>query len=512
MFQLFAIIIVGIAHAADRGYVLQVSGFPALSARETIAIALGPIAIVLLAQWSVVCFALRPPGLRGVIIAERALLIAQWAILISFAAATLAFGWHRLVQRWLGGDVVLFDLLFTIAPPLAGLFLTWIVHHPAMRRLRDSITLRAADEGRAVHTPPGRLRYAFLQLRLNVLFMLVPLLLIVTWSDCIDLWLPVDDTVTPASALLAEGLTFAGAIVVFAFAPVIARLILDLHPLAPGEVRDDLLQICRDHRVRVRDILLWRTDGAMINGAVMGIIGRLRYVMLTDALLESMRREQVIAVMAHEIGHVRRHHIPWLIGALMAAILLPSFVADWILHALAVWDMIDVPPEWWIDATGMSLIALVAIFTFGWISRRFERQADAFAVQHLSGLREAKDQPDSGDAIRPEAATAMNSALEIVSRLNGINPERRSWRHGSIRWRQHYLASLVGRSLRGLSIDRAVRAVKVMVAIVLLGLLPLVVRDIITMAEIQQQENAQAARRAEWRRTFDEWTGGRIQD
>ena len=53
----------------------------------------------------------------------------------------------------------------------------------------------------------------------------------------------------------------------------------------------------------------------MINGAVMGAITPVRYILLTDALLETLPRERVEAVMAHELAHVRRHHIFWLVMA-----------------------------------------------------------------------------------------------------------------------------------------------------------------------------------------------------
>jgi Zn-dependent protease with chaperone function len=368
--------------------------------------------------------------------------------------------------------------------------------------MRDAIALRAIDEGVPLRPAQGRFRYALLQMRLHVLFLLIPLLLIVTWSETVELWFD-GAGVDPTEALLSEAATLMGAVTVFAVAPVIARLVLELRTMPSGQVRDDLLEICRGHKVNVRDVLLWETDGAMINGAVMGILGRLRYVMLTDALLESMRREQVHAVMAHEIGHVRRHHIPWLIAALMTAILLPSFVADWIMRIAVASGWLHGPPAWWMDAGGMFAILGVAFVTFGWISRRFERQADAFAVQHLSGLREARGEQDQGSEITPVAAVAMTSALEVVSTLNGVDPERRSWRHGSIRWRQENLASLVGRPLRRLPIDRTVRSIKVAVAVVLLALLPFIIQDVIMMS--QQRPPTPINSRAELRRAWEEW-------
>lgn len=503
MFQLYAIIIVGIAHAADRGFGLHVFDRRELTFEVSAAAAIAPIVLALAAQWLSVRLVLSAAGrrrIRWIILAERALLATQWIILFAYAGSVLACDWHRWVQTFFGGDVILADLIITITPPLLGLWLSWLIHYPVVRRMRELIALRAVDEGQPLRPQQGRLRYTLLQMRLHVLFLLIPLLLIVTWGDIVDLVL--DGARGDATrALLSEAATLAGAIVVFAFAPVIARLVLELRAMPPGEVRNDLLQICRDHRVKVRDVLLWETDGAMINGAVMGIVGRLRYVMLTDALLESMRRDQVHAVMAHEIGHVRRRHIPWMIGGLLSAILLPSFAADWSVRIAMDQGLMQGRPPWWIDGLTMGAILGFAFTAFGWISRRFERQADAFAVQHLSGLREAPDQADQGAEITNDAALAMNSALELVCTLNGVDPTRRSWRHGSIRWRQRNLAMLVGRPLRNLPIDRTIRWIKTTVAIVLLALLPFVVQDVILMAELERRPPLDP--REQWLREMD---------
>ena len=52
--------------------------------------------------------------------------------------------------------------------------------------------------------------------------------------------------------------------------------------------------------------------------------------------------------------------------------------------------------------------------------------------------------------------------------MRGADPHRRSWRHGSIAWRQAYLLTLIGRPLDALPIDRLIRRTKVAVAVILL--------------------------------------------
>ena len=87
---------------------------------------------------------------------------------------------------------------------------------------------------------------------------------------------------------------------------------------------------------------------------------------------------------------------------------------------------------------------------FGWVSRRFERQADAFAVRHMA----------EGEHVDADAVGVMTRALERVATLNHVPVARRSWRHGSIAWRQDYLHSLVGTSVDVSPIDRTVTRIK----------------------------------------------------
>jgi Zn-dependent protease with chaperone function len=226
----------------------------------------------------------------------------------------------------------------------------------------------------------------------------------------------------------------------------------------------------------VRDILVWNTNGTMINAAVMGLMGWLRYVLITDALLEMLPEPQVRAVMAHEIGHVRRHHMLWLIGCLLASFILAAELIRWPLFGLDSLGLIR--SQWVFDAIGVASGAaqlIVGLLVFGWICRRFERQADTFAVQHLSGM---SDLPVAATAAAPvsetplvsvDAVSAMRGALDSIARLNTIDPQRRSWRHGSIAWRMDYLMTIIGRPVSRLRIDGVVRWIKVAVALVLLA-------------------------------------------
>ncbi len=403
---------------------------------------------------------------RGVAIADRVEIAARWAILLVHAVAVLVLGWLDVLRSWTG-DIELIDELLALLPATAALTGLWWVHYPIESRLRDAVLMRRLDEGRPVHAMPSRWSYVLVQARLHLLLLLVPLLVILGLSEIIERL--ANRLIDESSRQWISDVASAGAaLCVFIIAPLMARVILHVESLPAGEVRSELMQVCRTHRVKVRDILLWKTGGTMINAAVMGLVSPLRYVLITDALLETMQREQVLAVMAHEIGHVRRRHVPWMLGALMAIVLLCGMLVFLPLQYVTTSSAQAASA---VELGATAAIFVLAAFVFGWVSRRFERQADAFAAQHLSGLTAHRGQKTDGQVIGERSVTAVQSALELVARLNAIDPQRPSWRHGSIRWRQQNLQRLVGRPLRNLAIDRVVAQIKLATLLVLLAMI-----------------------------------------
>ena len=106
-------------------------------------------------------------------------------------------------------------------------------------------------------------------------------------------------------------------VLVFLFAPEILRRVLQTQPLPDSPLRRRLEAMCRRVGMRYRDILLWHTQNNMGNAAVMGILPPVRYILLSDLLLERMDDEQIEAVFAHEVGHVVHRHMAWYVVVIM---------------------------------------------------------------------------------------------------------------------------------------------------------------------------------------------------
>ena len=375
---------------------------------------------------------------------------------------------------------ILVDELFVLLPTLAMWGVGWCVYYPIERRLREAAILRNLDQGLPIYPVWSRWQFVLSQYRYQILLILLPLLGIVTWTEIVQ-WMQ-----RQGWSWVTEGTeavwTVAGSVTIFLFAPVIIRFAWDTVPLPEGALRDHLMSMCRTHKVRIRELLLWRTYGGMINAAVMGLIGPLRYILITDGLLQQMPMHHVEAVMAHELAHVRKKHMIWL---LVAAVAMMSTVEVMSIFFLAsngigmreIDQLLSVSTEssgvmsaglGSINEAHLMLVGTLAgavaawVMGFGWVSRRIERQADTFAVVHL-----AKERGD--DTINAADAQTMIDALQHVASLNHIRVEKHSWRHGSIKWRQDYLRRLVDRPTRGLAIDRLMRWVNVAAILVVAG-------------------------------------------
>ena len=233
-------------------------------------------------------------------------------------------------------------------------------------------------------------------------------------------------------------------------------------------MRDRLMGLCRAHRVRCSELLVWRSRTGMLNGAMVGVLPWLRYVLLTDALLERLSGEQVEAVMAHEVGHARRHHLPWILGSIIASVGVCWVGADWVAQSMDDRGLIARGVGAWMGLALTVMGIVVGVMVFGMVSRRFELQADAFAAQHLSGMHRGDEERER--VITDQAVYAMAGALGAVAMFNHIPRRKFTFRHGSIWKRQRSLERLVGQRVYGLAIDKTVRRIKLMTVAGLLAI------------------------------------------
>jgi STE24 endopeptidase len=330
-------------------------------------------------------------------------------------------------------------IVATLPAYLAWMGLWWS-QYPAERALREQGLLAQLESDLPIHGPPSFWSFFGANLRMQILFMLVPVMAILLLRDVTYVILWKAGTIVRDESKAEPMILLAATALVFILAPLMLAIILRTQSLPESSLRRRLEAMCRRTRLRYRDILLWQTDNNMGNAAVMGIVPQVRYILLSDLLLESMTDEQVEAVFAHEVGHVVHRHMAWYV-VLTIILMLGMSVAQVSLEPHLPRAIVHVDMDVLINLIG----AAIFILTFGFLSRRFERQADVYAARTIESEAAVEQlSPADYNYVGPHGASVFASALRRVALVNNIPISARNFTHGSIAARMNYLRDIAG--------------------------------------------------------------------
>jgi len=276
-----------------------------------------------------------------------------------------AFGWvqqHASSSAWM---LAAFLFLVGMALALPGLPVDWFEQFKLEQRFGFNTTTQSTwwlDRVKMMLLAAG-LGYP----------LLVLLLKLVEWTG--DWWW-----------LWAWAALLAFQFLMMVLAPVlILPLFYKLTPLPEGALRERLVKLAERTQFHAQSIQVMdgskrsRHSNAFFTG-----FGRFRKIILFDTLIAQLSEPELEAVLAHEIGHYKKKHIP----KLLAWSALSSLIAFYVLAGLA-------RQEWFYRAFGFEpdnvtpallVFALLAGTITFWLSplqnrwsRRFEYEADDFA-------------------------------------------------------------------------------------------------------------------------------------
>jgi STE24 endopeptidase len=190
---------------------------------------------------------------------------------------------------------------------------------------------------------------------------------------------------------------------------VIAPLFNKFTPLPDGALKERILALAQKLGFRTRGIFVVdsskrsRHSNAYFTG-----LGRAKRIVLFDTLVQSSGEEEIVSVLAHEIGHEKRNHVKKGLALSLALSLVGFFLLSLLLHWLPLYQAFGFAQPGY-----HSLLVLIAFCSgpfsfflqplFSLRSRRYEYEADRFAVQGIG------------------SAAGMKSALLRLSRDNLSN-------------------------------------------------------------------------------------------
>lgn len=204
-------------------------------------------------------------------------------------------------------------------------------------------------------------------------------------------------------------------------------------PLEAGHVRTRIENLCRQAGMEYDNILYWPIfGGSMITAGVMGLIKKFRYILVTGAFIRFLEPDEIDAVIAHEIGHIKKKHLLFYLVFFVGYMLVSYATFDLIIYGVLYAE----PLYRFVGRLGLnqttltsSIFSLVTIviflvyfrFIFGYFMRNFERQADTYVYTLF------------------DSAKPLISTLEKIALTSGQPPDRPNWHHFSIKNRIDYL-------------------------------------------------------------------------
>jgi Zn-dependent protease with chaperone function len=222
-------------------------------------------------------------------------------------------------------------------------------------------------------------------------------------------------------------------IIAAVFAPLVIQHFWRCKPLEDGFYRNRIENLCRRAGIRYADIVYWPIfGGRMITAGVMGLVSRFRYIMVTEALLNLLRPDEIDQVIAHEIGHVKRKHLllylMFFIGFMLISYafypisILILFVESPFLSFINAWRLnpFKLLPSFYAVLLVVGIIIYFR-FIFGYFMRNFERQADLFVFR-----------------LFPSVQPLIDTFDKIVA-SSGQPADKPNWHHFSIQQRVDYL-------------------------------------------------------------------------
>ena len=168
---------------------------------------------------------------------------------------------------------------------------------------------------------------------------------------------------------------------------LILPLFNKLTPVPEGELRDRIVAYCRGQGYAIGKLSVM--DGSRRStkaNAFFAGLGRTKLIVLFDTLVEKLSTDEIVAVLAHEVGHYKRKHSLSLFVLLCAELFAMLALLGWLLRYPAMSEALGATrPSFHLAAFVFFLLytplGMLQGLLNNSISRRREFEADRFALR-----------------------------------------------------------------------------------------------------------------------------------
>ena len=205
-------------------------------------------------------------------------------------------------------------------------------------------------------------------------------------------------------------------------------------PVEEGDLKDEIYALAKKVNFKASGLFTMdaSTRSTHGNAYFTGVFDEKRIV-LFDTLVQSMNTKEIVAVLAHELGHFKLNHVRWMLirGIAMMGLLfyllglclpLEGFYHAFSLSSVSNYGALFVFSQWF------GLVGFLISPLSSWISRKNEFAADAFALVHTenpdhlpSALLKLSESNHSMPLVHPWYSTFYHSHPPLVERLNALH-------------------------------------------------------------------------------------------
>lgn len=214
--------------------------------------------------------------------------------------------------------------------------------------------------------------------------------------------------------LLATAFYILFAVVISTLAPVVIMpLFHKFEPLEEGDLTRAVRTMMEEAGIEVVGVFKWGLEAKTntANAAFTGL-GRTKRIILGDTLLSRYTQEEILAILAHEVGHHKNRDTLRLMLTSSLLALAGFFIAHHCLNAMAGWLGFEA-----VHDIGAAPLFIFSLFIFSLVSmpvanmhsRRREFAADAYAISKMG------------------SSEALISAFEKLADQNLSNKEPAAW-------------------------------------------------------------------------------------